>query len=165
MRALIDTCRDHDVPVIYAVADANERLLVGGATKISRSKEESWRDFSAPIPELIAPRPGELVVPKTKASAFFGTPLVVYLGQRKIDSVLVVGTTVSGCIQATITDAHSYGYHVYAVEDCLFDKSSFMLNAYLFNMGAKYADVITLQVAIDALCARGRVHPHVAAAG
>src|SRR5581483_1825513 len=75
--------------------------------------------------EQIAPRPGELVIRKAFASAFFGTALATFLRKRGIDTILLGGTSTSGCVRATAVDAHSHGFAVFVVEECCFDRSQF----------------------------------------
>jgi nicotinamidase-related amidase len=149
IRQLLDACREADIPVIYTLGNPDEKIAVGDSTKRARPPEETRHIHGAPIPEVVAPREGEFQLVKPKASAFFGTPLVTYLTQRGIDHVLVTGTSTSGCVQASVNDGHAYGFKVFVVEECVFDRSEFLHNVYLYNMNAKYADVITLQQALD----------------
>jgi nicotinamidase-related amidase len=90
------------------------------------------------------PHEADVVIEKGRPSAFFGTHLISYLVARQIDTVVVCGESTSGCVRATVVDAHSYGLHVLVVEDCVFDRvvTSHLVN--LFDMQAKYADVLSL---------------------
>jgi maleamate amidohydrolase len=90
----------------------------------------------------IAPAPQDLVVGKQKPSAFHGTPLLGYLIQFGCDGVIVTGTTTSGCVRATVVDAFSTNYHVAVVEDGCADRSQASHAINLYDMNAKYADVI-----------------------
>lgn len=86
---------------------------------------------------------GEFVVRKHRASAFHGTALVSELVDRRVDTVIVIGETTSGCVRASAVDAYSYGFHVVVVEDAVFDRSyeSHCIN--LFDLHHKYADVVS----------------------
>lgn len=93
------------------------------------------------VPEL-APRPGELVVRKNQASAFFGTNLAPWLVQQGADTVVVAGCTTSGCVRASVVDAISYNFRPIVVRDCVGDRAAAPHEANLFDMAQKYADVL-----------------------
>ncbi|MGX1237892.1 nicotinamidase-related amidase [Bradyrhizobium japonicum] len=78
---------------------------------VARKVGQDQGAFSAKIPGImripsegyefvreVAPEPGELLLPKTQASAFFGTPLATYLIGAGVDSLVVTGCTTSGCV-------------------------------------------------------------------
>ncbi|MEK7281157.1 MAG: isochorismatase family protein, partial [Chloroflexota bacterium] len=90
---------------------------------------------------------GDIVIYKPKASAFFGTPLASLLNALRVDTVLCCGTSTSGCVRASVIDANSYNFHVAVIEECTFDRSQVSHKVNLFDMNAKYADVISLQEA------------------
>jgi nicotinamidase-related amidase len=103
------------------------------------------------IPDVIAPRADDLVIEKTKASAFFGTPLQSYLTDLGIDSLIVTGCTTSGCVRATVLDASYLNYAVTVVEDCVFDRSMTSHRVNLFDMDMKYASVRSLDDVLSEL--------------
>lgn len=90
----------------------------------------------------IAPGPTDIQLYKRKPSGFFGTDLVGLLTQLGCDSVLVTGTTTSGCVRATVVDAFSHNYRVAMIEDGCFDRSQASHAITLCDMHAKYADVV-----------------------
>ncbi len=92
-------------------------------------------------------RPAVLVV-EQKPSAFHGTPLQSYLVLLGCDSIILTGTTTSGCVRATVLDAFSNNYRVSLVEEGCFDRSQASHAINLCDMHAKYADVIKLEEAI-----------------
>jgi nicotinamidase-related amidase len=151
IRQLLDGAREAGLPIVFTKADPDEKAYVGDATKRLKSSDEARAIRSAPFPQMIAPRPGEYVLEKAKASAFFGTSLPTYLIQRGVDSLIVAGTATSGCVRATVLDGHSYGYAVFVVEECVFDRSEFLHAVNLFELDAKYADVIRLDEALACL--------------
>jgi nicotinamidase-related amidase len=117
----------------------------GWARKNSRSKEApktTSNRHGYDIVDEIAPEAKDLVIYKLKPSGFFSTPMVGYLTQLKCDSVIVTGTTTSGCVRATVLDAFSYNYRVALVEDGCFDRSEASHAITLCDMNAKYADVV-----------------------
>ena len=151
IRTLLDACRAARLPIIFSRGDVEDKPFVGDSTKRVKSEAEARRIAAAPIPDIIAPQDGEYVLCKAKASAFFGSTLPTYLVQRGVDSLIVCGTSTSGCVRATVTDAQSYGYTVFVVEECTFDRAEILHLVNLFDMNAKYADVVTLAEALDAL--------------
>jgi nicotinamidase-related amidase len=102
------------------------------------------------MPE-VTPAPGEPLITKAAPSAFWGTPLAAYLNQMRIDTVVVVGESTSGCVRATVVDGCSYRYRMLVVEDCVFDRHQAAHAINLFDMDQKYADVISLDEAIGYL--------------
>ncbi len=91
----------------------------------------------------LAPAAGERVVRKTSASAFFSTGLADWLHSRGVDTVAVVGCTTSGCVRATVVDAMQHDFRVIVIEDCVGDRALEPHQTSLFDMGQKYADVMT----------------------
>jgi maleamate amidohydrolase len=86
--------------------------------------------------------PHDIVVYKQKPSGFFGTNLTAYLTLLGCDSVIVTGTTTSGCVRATVLDAFSLNYRIAVAEEGCFDRSQVSHAINLCDMNAKYADVV-----------------------
>jgi maleamate amidohydrolase len=107
------------------------------------------------VPEL-TPRPGEMVLRKHNASAFFGTELAGWLARRRVDTLLVSGCTTSGCVRATVVDSCSHNFRTIVVRDCVGDRAIAPHEANLFDMGQKYADLLTL-AEVEAVVARNSV--------
>jgi len=82
------------------------------------------------------------VVLKQKPSGFFGTNMASYLTLLGCDSVIVTGTTTSGCVRATVLDAFSLNYRIALPEEACFDRSQASHAINLCDMNAKYADVV-----------------------
>src|SRR5690606_30903109 len=147
---LLDAVRAKRIPVIYSTGQAprHDGFDAGRwADKNARSDEDVPNDQSDgnKIPPAIAPQPQDIVIEKLKPSAFFGTALTGYLLDLQADSVIVCGTTTSGCVRATVVDAFSYNLRVSVVEECTFDRGEISHQISLFDMNEKYADVVTLQ--------------------
>lgn len=152
IRTLIDACRSARIPIVYVKGDPNFKIFCGGSTKTEHDPEKIAKCHAPDgIPEIIAPLEGEFVMPKTKGSAFFCTPLVPYLQKHQVDSLIVVGVSTSGCVRAAVFDGYSNNFPVFVVEECVFDRSPFMHLVSLFDMNSKYADVITLETALNYL--------------
>ena len=138
----------------------------GWAGKNARAAEDLRRGDDTEIVAEIAPAPGDIVVEKSRPSAFFGTDLPGHLVLLRADTLLVAGGTTSGCVRATVMDAFSLGYRVAIVHECTFDRAMVPHKVNLFDMHAKYANVLSLdeslaylasvsQGAIEATAARG----------
>lgn len=91
----------------------------------------------------LEPFDDELVVSKQYPSAFFGTSLASTLTAAGIDSVILTGLTTSGCVRATCVDAMSHGFRTAVVSDACGDRHEGPHQANLFDMNAKYADVVS----------------------
>ena len=102
-------------------------------------------------PEGLAPEPGELVVSKQYPSAFFGTSLAATLTASGVDSVILTGLTTSGCVRASCVDAMSHGFIPIVVREAVGDRAAGPHEANLYDMSAKYADVVSEAEAVAAL--------------
>ena len=94
-------------------------------------------------PAGLVPQPDELIISKQYPSAFFGTSLASTLTARGIDSVLLTGLTTSGCVRATCVDAMSHGFRTSVIAEACGDRHPGPHEANLFDMNAKYADVVS----------------------
>ena len=95
-----------------------------------------------PMPE-VAPLPGEVVVVKQYASGFFGTSLASTLTSLGIDTTVLVGVSTSGCVRATALDALQHGFRPVVVREAVGDRDPGPHEANLFDLQAKYADVLS----------------------
>ena len=151
IRILRDKCHEKKVPVIYTTGTIRDDGWDAGGWlwKKSRTAEEATtpntmefnRDGND-IMDEIAPSPQDIVIPKHKASAFFGTPLSGFLNDLRADSLLVTGTTTSGCVRASVIDAFSLNFRVAIVEEGCFDRWEASHAVNLCDMHAKYGDVV-----------------------
>ena len=95
------------------------------------------------IVDALRPIPGELVIRKRQASAFFGTEFAPWLLWNRVDTLFVTGCTTSGCVRATVVDAVAYNLRTIVVTDGVGDRAIGPHEANLFDMGQKYADLMT----------------------
>jgi nicotinamidase-related amidase len=93
------------------------------------------------FPAEIAPLDTDILIPKKHPSAFFGTPLVSYLVEKGIDSLVVTGCSTSGCVRGTVVDGFAYNYRVTVPQECVFDRSPSAHAVNLFDIAYKYGDV------------------------
>ena len=147
IKKLIDKAHDKQLPVIYTTGVRRPDMWdSGGWTRKNTRSMEAPKTASNrhgyDIVDEIAPSPKDLVIYKQKPSGFFGTPMTGYLTQLGCDSVVVTGTTTSGCVRATVVDAFSYNYRVAMVEEGCFDRSQASHAMTLCDLGAKYADIV-----------------------
>ena len=150
IEALLDATRRAGLPVVYTTAQPGAELYFGAVVKMPAGRRPVIsRPGAVEIPAQIVPGDGELVLQKPKASAFFATPLVAHLQRLGVDSLLVCGTTTSGCVRATVVDGFSWGYATFVVQEAVFDRSRLSHEVNLFEMNVKYADVIPMQEALD----------------
>lgn len=143
IRKLIELFRELGRPVIFTRSAPDDTPFSGRATKGKRL-DKAMPEKHNVIPDDIAPRPDEWVLEKTKASAFFQTPLASALVRQNIDTVVICGVATSGCVRASTVDSFSNGFPTFVVDDCCFDRSEFAHCANLFDMNAKYANVVSL---------------------
>ena len=97
----------------------------------------------------VEPLPAELVITKQYASAFFGTSLAPMLHADGIDTVMLAGCSTSGCIRASAVDAVQHGFRTIVIRDCVGDRHAGPHEANLFDIDAKYGDVVGLQEALE----------------
>ena len=98
----------------------------------------------AAFAEGLEPLPGERVISKQYASAFFGTGLAEALRLRSVDTVLIAGVSTSGCVRATAVDACQHGFVPLVVREAVGDRHPAPHEANLFDLQAKYAEVVSL---------------------
>lgn len=147
---VLAAARGHGVPVVhtrveYAVDGSDGGVFV----RKVRALEQLYG--GGPMSELVpevAPVAGELVVTKQYASAFFGTSLASTLVAQGVDTVVLVGVSTSGCIRATGVDAVQHGFVPLVVRDAVADRTAQVHEANLFDLQAKYAEVVDERTAV-----------------
>ena len=138
-----DAARKAGVPVIYT----NVVYQTGADGGAFFRKVPALEVFMAgnPLggwPDGLQPAAGELVISKQYASAFFGTSLASTLTAAGVDTLIMTGVTTSGCIRATCIDSISHGFNSIVVADAVGDRQAAPHESNLFDMNAKYADVV-----------------------
>lgn len=140
---LIAVFRANGHPVVFTRSAPANTPFVGRSTK-SKKVAPAMSERDNTIPPVIAPRNGEWVLEKERASAFFQTALPAYLVRRGVDAVAVCGVSTSGCVRATVADSFSHGYETWIVEDACFDRSRFLHSANLFDMQRQFGAVLSV---------------------
>lgn len=111
------------------------------------------------IAESLQPASGETVVTKQYASAFFGTSLAADLHSAGCDTAIITGLTTSGCVRATALDALQNGFIPIVVEDACGDRDERVQAANLFDLAAKYADVVKSDEVLEYLAGLTAARP------
>ena len=107
------------------------------------------------FPDSLRPHEGELVITKQYASSFFGTTLASTLTAMSVDTLLITGLSTSGCVRATALDACQHGFLPFVVREACGDRHPGPHEANLFDLQAKYAEVISEAAALDHIAALG----------
>lgn len=154
---LLAAARAAEIPVIFTNVVYQADGADGG---LFYKKIPSLRVFVegsslGAFPPSLQPKEGELVVSKQFASAFFGTSLAATLSDAGIDTLLITGLSTSGCVRATALDALQWGFAPFVVRDACGDRHATPHKANLFDLQAKYAEVISEHEAIALLRSRG----------
>ena len=150
--------REVGVPVIYTNVVYNRTALNGGRFY---QKSMTLHHFleGRPMgawPKGLVPSEDELVISKQYASAFFGTSLASTLTSLGIDTLIHTGVSTSGCIRATCVDCNSHGFIPIIVREAVGDRHPAPHEANLFDMDAKYGDVVSEAETISYLRNLGR---------
>lgn len=148
-----EAARAAGVPVILTNVVYHPLALDGGRF-FEKSKPLRYFLQGNPMaawPKGLEPYPDELVISKQYPSAFFGTSLASTLTSMGIDGVLLAGVSTSGCVRATCVDAMSHGFRTSVIADACGDRHPAPHEANLFDMNAKYADVVSEAEVIEHL--------------
>lgn len=151
-RLLLERFRELDLPVVFTtvVYHREEQARVFRA-RINHLNLLTPQSEWVKVDERLAPQEGEPVIPKQWASSFFNTPLDTWLREQGADSLVVTGLTTSGCVRATVVDGLQYDYPVVVPREAVGDRNAEAHRANLFDMHAKYADVMALEEVLQAL--------------
>ncbi len=141
---VIAAARENDVPVIHTRVVFGPDGVDGG---VFIQKIPALRAFIGNTPmnafePEVAPLAHELVVIKQYASAFFGTSLSATLRGLGVDTVVLIGVSTSGCVRASAVDAVQHGFVPLVVREAVGDRASGPHEANLYDLQAKYAEVI-----------------------
>lgn len=155
---LYNTARGLNVPIIhtrvtYLPSGDNGGVFV---EKLPILREMTEDNPLTQFDDHVLPSANEAVICKQYPSAFFGTPLVSMLVKQGIDTVIITGCSTSGCVRASVVDAISYGFKVVVPQECVGDRHPAPHEANLFDINAKYGDVMSMQDVISHLQSNSR---------
>ncbi|MGH3010299.1 MAG: isochorismatase family protein [Gaiellaceae bacterium] len=154
---LIEAARRAGVPVIYTTVAYDEEGRRRAAAFIEKVPALLTLEAGSRWVEIdsrLAPEPGEPVLRKLHASAFFETELAELLAASGRDSVIVAGASTSGCVRATAVDSLQHGYRTIVPREAVGDRNPDAHAANLYDIDAKYGDVVPL---VDVLARLGEL--------
>ena len=149
-RRLLDAGRARGLPVIFTTIGYEPSLKDGGLwlQKVPALGDLQIGGRWVEIDPRLEPRDDETIVMKKGASGFFGTNLASILVAQGVDSVVLCGATTSGCVRATAVDLLQYGWPTIVPRECVADRAQAPHEANLFDIQAKYADVVPIEDAL-----------------
>ncbi len=153
-RALLEAARRNGVPIMHTRVEYGQGGLGGGVFVRKLGMLAEVFAAGSPMGEFVQglePRQGELVVVKQYASAFFGTSLASTLTACGVDAVLIAGMSTSGCVRASAVDAMQHGFIPLVVRDAVGDRDRGPHEANLFDLQAKYAEILDQAQALEIL--------------
>ncbi len=145
-RRLLQTARPLGVPVILTQVLYNKNLRDGGlfVQKVPALRSMLAGEPMAELVDELGVTASDTVLTKQYASAFFGTSLAAMLTAMGIDTLITTGCSTSGCVRATAVDGMQHGFRVIVPRECVADRSPAPHEANLFDINAKYGDVVSL---------------------
>ena len=141
---LLPIARAKNVPIIYTTSPYTEQPPLKSAADFSPNFRR-WDRRACAFDERLAPLPEDYVLLKEHASAFAGTPLIGHLVAQGVDTLLITGCSTSACVRATATDAKSLGLRPIIVREAVGDRSEIAHEWTLFDIQARFADVVGLE--------------------
>jgi len=162
-RRLLDAARARGLPAVFTTIGFDASLKDGGLwlQKVPTLGDLQMGGRWVEIDERLGRREDETVIVKKGASGFFGTNLASVLVTQGVDTVILCGATTSGCVRATAIDLLQWGWPTLVPRECVGDRAQAPHDANLFDIQAKYADVVGVE---DALAYVESVPSRVAAA-
>ena len=149
-KRLLDAARAQGLLVVYTTIGFDESGKDGALwlKKVPKLGDLELGGKWIEIDPRLEPRPDEPILLKKGASGFFGTNLASVLTAQRIDTVVLCGATTSGCVRATAVDLLQHGWPGLVPRDCVADRAQAPHEANLFDIQAKYADVVSVEEAI-----------------
>lgn len=152
MHEVLKAARATDMMIIHTQVRYNPHTFADGGIWTQKApvlKALVEGNPYAQFCEGMEPLDDELLITKNYASAFFGTSLSSTLTAAGVDTLMITGCTTSGCIRATAVDALQYGFRPICVRECCGDRHNDPHEANLFDINAKYGDVISKAEALE----------------
>jgi nicotinamidase-related amidase len=157
---LMAAARSRGLPVIHTTRGDNLHSSATSTPSTKRKNKGANPAWDYALLPALTPQPDELVIYKMRASAFYGTTLAANLVQRDVNTLVICGNSTSGCVRASVNDAYMRGYRVAIVEDCVFDRNWLSHKVNLFDMNAKYGDVMFLEEVLGYFASLDSSSPH-----
>jgi nicotinamidase-related amidase len=159
---LLKVAHERDIPVIFSTviytdADLKDAGLWGIKMKGSLTLKAGTE--AVKVDPRLEMKPSDSLLVKKYASCFFGTDLVPRLMNQRVDTLVIAGCTTSGCVRATAVDAVQNGFRPMVVREAVGDRSQAAHEQSLFDLNAKYADVVGLDETLQYLKTVGHNRP------
>ena len=154
IKPLLALAHERDIPVIFStVIYSDADLKDAGIWALKQKGVATLKDGSegVKIDSRLDFRETDSLLVKKYASCFFGTDLVSRLLSRRVDTLIIVGCTTSGCVRATAVDAVQTGLRPMVVREAVGDRSAAAHEQSLFDLNAKYADVVSVDETLQYL--------------
>jgi len=150
-KRLADACRSKNIKCIFTRVGYNKdgSDLAVWSLKAPGLREYTRDHWYYEFDERLGIRDEDILVEKHWPSAFFGTHIVQMLIAMNIDTVILAGCTVGGCLYATAIDRLSYGFRAMIATDACGDRSEETKKMFMWNMGMKYGDLLTTDEIIE----------------
>lgn len=148
---LLKAAREAGIPVIHTNILYHAPGCADGGVWVRKAPVMQAMVAGNPLAEFcqgVEPAPGEPVITKQYASAFFGTSLAPMLHAQGVDTVVLAGCSTSGCIRASAVDGVQHGFRTIVVRECVGDRHEGPHEANLFDIDSKYGDVVSLDEAV-----------------
>jgi nicotinamidase-related amidase len=158
IRKLLEAARLAEIPVVFTTIAYRESDKLTAAAFIDKVPALLTLEAGtrwAEIEPRIAPRETEPVLNKLFASGFFGTGLGSLLTAAGVDTLVVTGASTSGCVRATVVDALQYGFRPVVPREAVGDRNPNAHEANLYDVDAKYGDVVPVEDVLEYLAALG----------
>jgi maleamate amidohydrolase len=158
-RRVLDVARDCGRPAYFTTIAYEPSLRDAGVWLQKMPGMGTLIVGTAPVrlDERLARRDDEALIVKKGPSAFFGTNLSALLTADGVDMLVVCGATTSGCVRASVVDAIQYGFPVLVPRECVGDRATAPHDANLFDIDAKYGDVVSVEDVLDYVAGCQRV--------
>jgi len=150
IQQLLSAARAKKTPIIYTTSPPWMKMPQKSAADFSPNHRK-WDDRACAIDERVKPMPDDYLVYKEYASGFAGTALAGHLMERQIDTLLITGCSTSACVRATATDAKTYHLRPIIIREAVQDRSEVAHEWTLFDIQARFADVVSLDEAMTYL--------------
>jgi nicotinamidase-related amidase len=147
IQRLLPAARAKKIPIIYTTSPYREEPQFKSAADFS-PRFRKWDKRACAIDERLLPVAGEYIIEKEHASAFAGTALVGHLVGKGVDTLLITGCSTSACVRATATDTKVYEFRPIIVREAVQDRSEVAHEWTLFDVQARFADVVGVEETI-----------------
>jgi len=161
-KPLLKIAHERNIPCIFSTVMYEEADIKDAG--IWALKQKGARTLTAgseavKVDERLGMQKNDVLLVKKYASCFFGTDLVPRLNSRRVDTLIITGCTTSGCVRATAVDAVQNGFRPMVVREAVGDRSVAAHEQSLFDLNAKYADVVSLDETVQYLKTVGHNRP------